>query len=136
MIFIVIDFGMSFYLFVNSIKAMHCAKLGSSNRQEFLNAKKGFYNCGKISVAIKLLYWFLIPEINNVMQLLIGISLIAYALVFIAALIYSLPLHVFSGKFQKTKPGLYFHFMAPPVVMTVIMFIIAWFTVAPIVPVI
>ncbi|MBR1970698.1 MAG: hypothetical protein IKA17_10145 [Clostridia bacterium] len=134
-IFILLDFGVSLYLVFNSVKAMHQVKVQASNMQDFLNAKKGFYNCAKISVVIKLLYWFIIPKVDNVMQVLIAASLISYALVFIAAIIYTLPLHIFSKKFQKTKSGLYFHFIKPPIVMAIAMFVLAWFTVAPIVPV-
>ena len=133
-IFIIIDFGLSLYLMLNSVKAIHRAKMGNSTMQEFLDAKKGFYNCAKISVIIKLLYWFIIPKLDHVMSTLIGISLIAFAVVFVVAIFYTLPLHLFSKKMQKTKPGLYFHFLKPPIVMTIVMFILAWFTVAPVVP--
>ncbi len=136
MIFIIIDFGVSLYLMVNSVKAMHRVKLEKSTMQELLNARKGFYNCAKISVVVKLLYWFIIPKVDNVMQTLIGMSLLSYAVVFVAAIIYTLPLHLFSKKFQKTKPGVYFNFIIPPVIMTIVMFVLAWFTVAPIIPVI
>lgn len=135
MIFILLDFGVSLYLVLNSVKAMHQVKVGNSNMQEFLAAKKGFYNCAKISVVVKLLYWFIIPKIDNVMQFLIGTSLVAYALVFIMAVFYALPIHIFSKKFQKTNSGLYSHFIIPPIVMSIVMFVLAWFTVAPIVPV-
>ena len=136
MIFILLDFGVSLYLVFNSVKAMHQVKVGNSNMQEFLSAKKGFYNCAKISIVIKLLYWFIIPKVDNVMQILISASLVSYALVFVSAVIYTLPLHIISKKFQKTKSGVYFHFIKPPMIMAIVMFILAWFTVAPIVPVI
>ena len=134
MIFILLDFGVSLYLVFNSVKAMHQVKVQTLNMQDFLNAKKGFYNCAKISIAIKLLYWFIIPKIDNVMQILISASLAAYAIVFIMAVFYTLPLHIFSKKFQKTRAGLYFHFIKPPIFMAIAMFVLAWFTVAPIVP--
>ena len=85
MIFILLDFGVSLYLVFNSVKAMHQVKVQYANMQDFLNAKKGFYNCAKISVVIKLLYWFIIPKVDNV-------------------------------------------------IMAIAMFVLAWFTVAPIVP--
>ena len=103
MIFILLDFGVSLYLVFNSVKAMHQVKVGNSNMQEFLSAKKGFYNCAKISVVIKLLYWFIIPKVDNVMQILISASLASYALVFVSAVIYTLPLHIISKKFQKRE---------------------------------
>jgi len=134
LIFVIIDFGVSLYLVFNSVKAMHHAKQGKITMQDISNARTGFYNCSKISVIVKLLYWFIIPKIDNVMQVLIGTSLVAYAVVFVMAVVYTLPLHLFSQKFQKTKPGLYYSFIKPPVVMTVVMFVLAWFTVAPVIP--
>ena len=133
MIFILLDFGVSLYLVFNSVKAMHQVKVQAATMQDFMNAKKGFYNCAKISVVIKLLYWFIIPKVDNVMQILISASLLAYAIVFVMAVFYTLPLHIFSKKFQKTKSGLYFHFIKPPIIMAIVMFVLAWFTVAPIV---
>ena len=134
LIFIIMDFGLSLHIVFNSLKAMDRAKRGELTRQEFLEAKRGFYNSARISIAVKLLYWFLIPEINNVMQILISASLIAFAIVFVMAILYTLPLHLFYKKFQKTRPGLYFNFLTPPISMTVAMLVLAWFTIAPVIP--
>ena len=97
LIFIIVDAGLSIYILLNSVKAMLYVKKGEASLQDLRTARKTFYTCARIGVVTKLFYWLVIPYQNNSLSFIMVISLLCYLLVFLAALFYTLPLHIFSN---------------------------------------
>lgn len=90
--------------------------------------------CVGIDLLLKLVYWFLIPDTNNILSFLFALSIAVYMIVVVIALVFLLPFHKFNRtKYEKCSVLSSAYWVVWATVSALLTFALSFFISAPIV---